>query len=61
MKNAFFYDYGQEIPAKIIGNAIFLKSEEHSSCYMNTWLFKGYVKDFDIRPSSTGRLLIFDF
>lgn len=58
---ATFYSYGQETPAKIIGNTIFLKNEKPINHYMNTWLFKGFTKDFDIKPTSKGRLLIFDF
>jgi len=62
MKNAVFYTNDKkEVPAKIIGNAVFLKNEKPLNRYMNTWLFKGYIKDFDIRPTSAGRLLIFDF
>ncbi len=60
MKKAIFCNYGQKIPAKIIGNAIFLKNEKPLNRYMNTWLFKGYTKDFDIL-SIRGNLLIFDF
>ena len=61
MRSAFFCTNKKEIPAKIIGNAIYLKNENPLNHYMNIWLFKGYIKDFDIRPTSAGRLLIFDF
>jgi|LakMenE01Jun11ns_1017448.scaffolds.fasta_scaffold9651742_1 hypothetical protein len=58
---ATFYSYGKETPAKIIGNAIFTKENKPLNHYMNTWLFKGFAKDFDMRPTSAGRLIIFDF
>lgn len=60
MKSAVFYQNGQESPAKVVGNTVFVKNEKPMNRYMNTWLFKGYTKEFDTLTIN-GKLLIFEF